>query len=85
MLTHGERIRLTELGREQFWLFSLLKNGTRHELARRGLSGAAVAVTTDMGKSWRTVFFERDCQRVGGLGREHQRKLPAAHRNLAAG
>lgn len=69
-------IRLTGPGREQFRLFCLLENGTGDELARRGLPRPAVAVITGMRKSWRTVFSERDYQRVRELGREHQRNYP---------
>ena len=69
-------IRLTGPGREQFRLFCLLENGTGDELARRGLPRPAVAVITGMRKSWRTVFSERDYQRVQELGREHQRSHP---------
>ena len=69
-------IRLTGPGREQFRLFCLLENGTSDELARRGLPRPAIAVITSMRKSWRTVFSERDYQRVRELGREHQRNHP---------
>jgi hypothetical protein len=69
-------IRLTGPGREQFRLFCLLENGTGDELARRGLPRPAIAVITGMRKSWRTVFSERDYQRVQELGREHQRNHP---------
>ena len=69
-------IRLTGPGREQFRLFCLLENGTGDELARRGLPRPAIAVITGMRKPWRTVFSERDYQRVRELGREHQRNYP---------
>jgi hypothetical protein len=69
-------IRLTGRGREQFRLFCLLENGTSEELVKRGLPRPAVAVITGMRKSWRTVFAERDYQRVWELGREHQQNYP---------
>jgi len=49
-------IRVTGPGREQFRLFCLLENGDETELARRGLSGPAIAVITGMRKAHRTVF-----------------------------
>jgi hypothetical protein len=69
-------IRLTGPGREQLRLFCLLENGTSDELARRGLPRPAIAVITGMRKPWRTVFSERDYQRVRELGREHQQNYP---------
>ena len=78
-------IRLTSPGREQFRLFCMLENRTRDELAKRGLPRSAIAVITGMRKSWRSVFSERDYQRVRELGREYQQKLPSPHRDLAAG
>jgi hypothetical protein len=69
-------IRLTGPGREQFRLFCLLENGTGDELARRGLPRPAIAVITGMRKPWRTVFSERDYQRVRELGGGHQRNHP---------
>jgi hypothetical protein len=69
-------IRLTGPGREQFRLFCLLENGTGEELARRGLPRPAIAVITGMRKPWRTVFAERDYQRVRELGTEHQGNYP---------
>jgi hypothetical protein len=69
-------IRLTRPGREQFRLFCLLENGTGKELARRGLPRPAIAVITGMRKPWRTVFAERDYQRVRELGTGHQRNYP---------
>ena len=69
-------IRLTGPGREQFRLFCLLENGTGKELARRGLPRPAIAVITGMRKPWRTVFGERDYQRVRKLGTEHQGNYP---------
>jgi hypothetical protein len=69
-------IRLTGPGREQFRLFCLLENGTGKELARRGLPRPAIAVITGMRKPWRTVFAERDYQRVRELGTEHQGNYP---------
>lgn len=69
-------IRLTGPGREQFRLFCLLENGIGDELARRGLPRPAIAVITGMRKPWRTVFAERDYQRVRELGREHQQNHP---------
>jgi len=69
-------IRLTEPGREQLRLFCLLENGTSDELARRGLPRPAIAVIPDMRKPWRTVFSERDYQRVRELGGEHQQNYP---------
>jgi hypothetical protein len=69
-------LRLTGPGREQFRLFCLLENGTGEELARRGLPGPAIAVITGMRKPWRTVFAERDYQRVRELGTGHQRNYP---------
>jgi hypothetical protein len=45
-------------------MFCLLENGTGDELTRRGLPRPAIAVITGMRKSWRTVFSERDYQRV---------------------
>jgi hypothetical protein len=69
-------IRLTGPGREQFRLFCLLENGTGDELARRGLRRPAIPVIAGMRKPWRTVFSERDYQRVRELGIEHQRNLP---------
>ncbi len=69
-------IRLTGPGREQFRLFCLLENGTGKELARRGLPRPAIAVITGMRKPWRTVFAERDYQRVRELGTKHQRNYP---------
>ena len=54
---HGDmsgyyEIRLTGPKREQFRLFCLLENGTVEELARRGLTGPAIAVITGMRKPW---------------------------------
>lgn len=69
-------IRLTGPGREQFRLFCLLENGTPGELARRGLQRPAIAVITGMRKPWRTVFSERDYQRVRDLGDDHRRLYP---------
>lgn len=69
-------IRLTGPGREQFRLFCLLENGTGDELARRGLPRPTIAVITGMRKPWRTVFAERDYQRVREIGSEHQRNYP---------
>ena len=69
-------IRLTGPGREQFRLFCLLENGTGKELARRGLPRPAIAVITGMRKPWRTVFAERDHQRVRELGAEHRGNYP---------
>ncbi len=69
-------IRLTEPGREQLRLFCLLENGNSDELARRGLPRPAIAVIPDMRKPWRTVFSERDYQRVRELGGEHQQNYP---------
>ncbi len=69
-------IRLTGPGRTQFRLFCLLENGTGDELARRGLPRPAIAVITGMRKPWRTVFSERDYQRVRELAGEHQRNYP---------
>ena len=69
-------IRLTGPGCEQFRLFCLLENGTGDELARRGLPWPAIAVITGLRKPWRTVFSERDFQRVRKLGTEHQRNHP---------
>jgi hypothetical protein len=69
-------IRLTGPGREQFRLFCLLENGTSEELARRGPPRPAIAVITGMHKPWRTVFSERDYQRVRELGLEHQQNYP---------
>ena len=54
----------------------LLENGASDELARRGLPRPAVAVITGMRKPWRTVFSERDYQRVLELGRKHQQNYP---------
>jgi hypothetical protein len=69
-------IRLTGPGREQFRLFCRLENGTADELVKRGLPRPAIAVITGMRKPWRTVFSERDYQRVRELGHEHQRNYP---------
>ena len=69
-------IRLTGPGREQLRLFCLLENGPGDELARRGLPRPAIAVITGMRKPWRTVFSERDYQRVRELGGEHQQNYP---------
>lgn len=69
-------IRLTGPGREQFRLFCLLENGTRSELARRGLPRPAIAVIAGMRKPWRTTFAERDYQRVRALGDEHRQNYP---------
>jgi hypothetical protein len=69
-------IRLTGPGRAQFRLFCLLENGAGDDLARRGLPRPAIAVITGMRKPWRTVFSERDYQRVRELGGEHQRNHP---------
>jgi hypothetical protein len=69
-------IRAAGSGREQFRLFCLLENGTGKELARRGLPGPAIAVITGMRKPWRTVFAERDYQRVREVGTEHQGNYP---------
>jgi hypothetical protein len=54
----------------------LPENGTSDELARRGLPRPAIAVITGMRKPWRTVFSERDYQRVRELGRDHQQHYP---------
>jgi hypothetical protein len=35
-----------------------------------------IAVITGMRKPWRTVFSERDYQRVRELGRDHQQNYP---------
>ena len=67
-------IRLTGPGREQFRLFCLLESGTGEEMARRGLPRSAIVAMTGMLTPWRTVFAERDYQRVRELGTEHQRK-----------
>lgn len=69
-------IRLTGPGREQFRLFCLLENGSREQLARRGLRRPAIAVITGMRKPWRTTFSERDYQRVRAIGEEHQQNYP---------
>lgn len=69
-------IRLTGPGREQFWLFCLLENGTGEELARRGLPRPAIAVITGMRKPWRTAFSERDYKAVRELGSEHRQNYP---------
>ncbi len=69
-------IRLTGPGREQFRLFCRLENGAMDELAARGLQRPAIAVITGMRKPWRTVFSERDYQRVRDLGREHDQNYP---------
>jgi hypothetical protein len=69
-------IRLTGPGRAQFRLFCLLENGAGRDLAKRGLPRPAIAVITGMRKPWRTVFSERDYQRVRELGRELQQNHP---------
>lgn len=69
-------IRLTGPGREQFRLFCLLENGSRGELARRGLQRPAIAVITGMRKPWRTTFSDRDYQRVRATGQEHRQNYP---------
>jgi hypothetical protein len=69
-------IRLTGPGREQFRLFCLLENGTRDEIARRGLRCPAIAVIAGMRKPWRTAFSDRDYKYVRDLGTEHQRNHP---------
>lgn len=69
-------IRLTGPGREQFRLFCLLENGSEQDLATRGLQRCAISVITGMRKPWRTVFSERDYERVRTLGEEHKRNYP---------
>jgi hypothetical protein len=69
-------IRLSGPRREQFRLFCLLENGTREELARRGLQRPAIAVITGMRKPWRTTFSDGDYRRVRELGTEHQQNHP---------
>jgi hypothetical protein len=69
-------IRLTGPRREQFRLFCLLENGTKDELARRGLQRPAIAVITGMRKPWRTTFSEADYRRVRELGTEHRQNHP---------
>jgi hypothetical protein len=56
----------------------MLENGSREELAGRGLQRPAIAVITGMRKPWRTVFSDRDYQRVRELGDEHRRNYPRA-------
>ena len=78
---HGDmggyyEIRLTGPGREQFRLFCLLENGTVEELARRGLTGPAIAAITGMRKPWRTVFADLDYKHVRELGDEHRQNYP---------
>jgi hypothetical protein len=69
-------IRVTGPGREQFRLFCVLENGDQAELARRGLSGPAIAVITGMRKAHRTVFGERDYGAVRRLGDDHAAMYP---------
>ena len=69
-------IRVSGPGREQFRLFCLLENGDQAELARRGLSGPAIAVITGMRKAHRTVFGERDYGAVRRLGDNHAAICP---------
>ena len=69
-------IRLTGPGREQFRLFCLLENGTDEDLTTRGLRKPAIAVITGMRKSHRTVFSDRDYEKVAALGVDHRDHVP---------
>ena len=69
-------IRLTGPGREQFRLFCLLENGTDAELKARGLAKPAIAVITGMRKKHRTVFSDRDYEKVDALGKDHLGHFP---------
>jgi hypothetical protein len=78
---HGDmsgfyEIRLSGPRREQFRLFCLLENGTKDELARRGLQQPAIAVITGMRKPWRTAFSDHDYRHVQEFGRQHRRNYP---------
>jgi hypothetical protein len=78
---HGSRggyheVSATGPGREQFWLFCLLENAERDELARRGLDGPAIAVITGLRKPWRTTFDEREYRGVRALGDDHKSNHP---------
>ena len=69
-------IRVTGPGREQFRLFCILENARADELARRGLTGPAIAVITGLRKPWRTVFTEADYARVRDLGDAYLASYP---------
>lgn len=69
-------IRVTGPGREQFRLFCLLENATKHDLAERGLPGPAIAVITGMRKGIGTVFSERDYAKVRKLGSDYSARIP---------
>ena len=69
-------VRTTGPGREQFRLFCILENGTKEELARRGLHRPAIAVITGLRKPNRTTFSDRDYKAVRLLGDEHRSNLP---------
>lgn len=78
---HGEmggyyEVRAQGPGREQFRLFCILENGTADELARRGLTGPAIAVVTGLRKPWMTAFSEHDYESVRRLGDDHRRQFP---------
>jgi hypothetical protein len=69
-------IRLTGPGRPT--APAVLSTGERHQrrTGQARVSPAAIAVITGMRKPWRTVFSQRDYQRVRELGREHQQNYP---------
>jgi hypothetical protein len=69
-------VRCSGPGREQFRLFCLLENGTPERLKQLGLAGPALVVITGMRKPHRTVFSDRDYQRVRELGDEYRALIP---------
>jgi hypothetical protein len=78
---HGEmggyyEIRVTGPGREQFRLFCMLENADQRTLTARGLPGPAIVVITGMRKKTRTVFSDRDYDKVRRLGSDHSAQTP---------
>lgn len=62
--------------RTQYRLFCVLENGSKVELARRGLSGPALGVIVGMFKPWMTVFTKADYAAVRKAGDDHKTQYP---------